>query len=173
MNIDEAIAHAIEFATIQRNNEKLNRTLRNASPYINENCIKCVEEHEQLAKWLEQLKEYEDLEEQGRLIKLPCKVGDTYYSIEVNTGSCEECVHFQRGYYCDDWCTNNNVRDDNGDMLINPQYSDKAFCKNHFYEINKCCFDNVDDIFNLRKCLGKTIFLTKSEAEQKLKEMER
>lgn len=118
------------------------------------------------------LKEYEDLEEQGRLIKLPCKVGSTYYSIEVNTDSCEECAFFQRGCYCDDWCTNNAVRDDDGDMLINPQYSDKAFCKKHFYEINKCCFGNVDDIFNLRKCFGKTIFLTKSEAEQKLKEME-
>lgn len=29
------------------------------------------------------LKEYEDLEEQGLLLKLPCKVGDTVYSIEV------------------------------------------------------------------------------------------
>ena len=120
---------------------------------------------------LEKLKDYEDLEEQGRLIKLPCKVGDTYYSIEVNTGSCEECAFFQRGYYCDDWCTNNAVRDDDGDMLINPQYSDKAFCKKHFYEINKCCFDNVDEIFNLRKCFGKTIFLTQAEAEAKLKEL--
>lgn len=26
------------------------------------------------------LKQYEDLEEQGRLIKLPCKVGDTVYA---------------------------------------------------------------------------------------------
>lgn len=31
----------------------------------------------------ERLKEYEDLEEQGRLVKLPCKVGDTIY---VNNG---------------------------------------------------------------------------------------
>ena len=27
------------------------------------------------------LKDYEDLEEQGRLIKLPCKVGDTVYKV--------------------------------------------------------------------------------------------
>lgn len=120
---------------------------------------------------LKKLAEYEDLEEQGRLIKLPCKVGDTYYSIEVNTDSCEECHFFQKGYYCDDLCTNKAVRDEDGDMLINPQYSDKAFCKKHFYEINKCCFDNVDEIFNLRKCFGKTVFLTKSEAEAKLKEL--
>ncbi len=29
----------------------------------------------------EQLAEYEDLEEQGRLLKLPCAVGDTVYTI--------------------------------------------------------------------------------------------
>lgn len=29
------------------------------------------------------LAEYEDLEEQGRLIKLPCKVGDTVWQIMV------------------------------------------------------------------------------------------
>ena len=120
---------------------------------------------------MEKLADYEDAEEQGRLVKLPCKVGDTYYSIEVNTDSCEECAFFQKGYYCDDLCTNNAVRDEDGDTLINPQYSDKAFCKKHFYEINKFCFDDVDEIFNLRKCFGKTIFLTKSEAEAKLKEL--
>ena len=34
--------------------------------------------------WLKvyfKLKEYEDLEEQGRLISLPCKVGDTVYHV--------------------------------------------------------------------------------------------
>ena len=34
--------------------------------------------------WLKvyfKLKEYEDLEEQGRLVKLPCKVGDTVYHV--------------------------------------------------------------------------------------------
>lgn len=32
----------------------------------------------------EQLKEYQQLEEQGRLIKLPCKVGDAVYLIKSN-----------------------------------------------------------------------------------------
>ena len=125
----------------------------------------------EISDLLEQLKEYQQLDEQGRLVKLPCKTGDTYYSIEVNTDSCEECAFRQRGYYYDDFCINKAVRDENGDTLINPQYSDKVFCKKHFYEINKCCFDNVDEIFNLRKCFGKTVFFTKSEAEAKLKEL--
>ena len=61
MTIDEAISHAKEVATIQRNNEKLNRTLGTASPYVNENCLKCAKEHEQLAEWLEELKELREL----------------------------------------------------------------------------------------------------------------
>ena len=56
MSIDEAIAHAREVAEIHRNNDKLNKTLGKSSPYYNTDCIKCAEEHEQLADWLEELK---------------------------------------------------------------------------------------------------------------------
>ena len=56
MTIDEAITHAREVAAIQRNNDKLNKTLGKSSPYYNTDCIKCAEEHEQLAEWLEELK---------------------------------------------------------------------------------------------------------------------
>lgn len=59
MTIDEAIAHAREASAIQRNNDKLNKTLGESSPYYNTDCLKCAEEHEQLAEWLEKLKAYE------------------------------------------------------------------------------------------------------------------
>lgn len=36
--------------------------------------------------------EYEDLEEQGRLPKLPCKVGDTVYYINPNENTINELV---------------------------------------------------------------------------------
>lgn len=39
------------------------------------------------------LGEYEDLEEQGKLLKLPCAMGDTVYAIEVDE---ENFTHF----YC-------------------------------------------------------------------------
>ena len=42
-------------------------------------CTQCGEEHRQLAEWLKELQKYKDLEEQGRLIELPCKIGDTVY----------------------------------------------------------------------------------------------
>ena len=58
MTIDEAITRAREVAEIHRNNDKLNKTLGKSSPYYNTDCIKCAEEHEQLADWLEELKSY-------------------------------------------------------------------------------------------------------------------
>ena len=39
----------------------------------------------QEADWLDELKRYRDLEEQGRLLVLPCKVGDTVYEILEET----------------------------------------------------------------------------------------
>ena len=45
------------------------------------NPIKEYWEHKQVAEYLRKLKAYEDLEEQGRLVKLPCKIGDDVYFI--------------------------------------------------------------------------------------------
>lgn len=45
--------------------------------------ITCIpSEAQKILKLAERLKEYEDLEEQGLLLKLPCKVGDTVYLIK-------------------------------------------------------------------------------------------
>ena len=41
----------------------------------------CEPPCEEIDEVYRKLKEYEDLEEQGLLLKLPCKVGDTVYSI--------------------------------------------------------------------------------------------
>lgn len=43
--------------------------------------IKEYWEHRQVAEYLKKFKEYQQLEEQGRLVKLPCKVGDTVYHV--------------------------------------------------------------------------------------------
>ena len=48
---------------------------------IKTNCIKCAEEHMQLAEWLEELKSYKEAEEQGLLVRLPCPVGTTVWDI--------------------------------------------------------------------------------------------
>jgi len=48
--------------------------------------------YKDIADALNKLKEYEDLEERGLLIKLPCKVGDTVYLLSnpVNVTNFEE-----------------------------------------------------------------------------------
>ena len=84
MTLDEAIKYAREATEKYRKNT-------NAEPQNSfEAEAKKVAEHEaeknkQLADWLEELKRYRDLEEQGRLLVLPCKVGDMVYEIIEET----------------------------------------------------------------------------------------
>ena len=83
----------------------------------------CEPDDEEIEAVYRRLKEYEDLEEQDRLIKLPCKVGtDIYYILGVPNETP---------------CT-----------------------------IDSCVFE-LSDIHKI----GKTLFLTKAEAEAKLKEL--
>ena len=83
----------------------------------------CEPDCEEIDAVYRKLKEYEDLEEQGRLPKLPCKVGDDVYYI--------------LGIPNETPCT-----------------------------IDKCTFE-LSDINKI----GKTLFLTREEAEAKLKEL--
>lgn len=73
MNIDEFIEHTQETAKKHRYHADffdINNPMRAV-------CIKSAEDCEQLAEWLEKFKEYQHLEEQDRLVKLPCK--DVYH----------------------------------------------------------------------------------------------
>ena len=85
-------------------------------------------EHYQVRAWLKELKQYKNLEEQGLLLRLPCKVGDTVYKII-------------------------NQRDNYDDTV---------------YQIVSATIFELSMIDKI----GKTVFLTKAEAEWKLKEME-
>ena len=88
---------------------------------------------------IEKLGKYEDLEEQDRLIKLPCKIGTKVYDITWWDDIEEKVVVKGKAYY-------RTVRK---------------------HKVTKVPFtySDIDDF-------GKTVFLTKSEAEQKLNEME-
>lgn len=85
---------------------------------------------------IERLGKYEDLEEQGRLIKLPCKVGDTIYGLH-EAMVCEL---------------------DTETIGISKMPSGEILYLIDGWELDKGDF-------------GKTVFLTKSEAEAKLKEL--
>lgn len=78
MNIDEFIEHTQETARKHRYHADffdINNPMRVA-------CVKSAEDCEQLAEWLEKSKEYQQLEEQGRLVKLPCD--KVYYIVDKN-----------------------------------------------------------------------------------------
>lgn len=94
----------------------------------------------------EKLATYEDAEEQGRLVKLPCNRGDKIYFIK----SAFSMAHFPIEAKVTSIC---GVDCDNDVM-----YSSIT-------EYNK-----IDRRFRSSD-IGKTVFLTKSEAEAKLKEM--
>lgn len=97
LSIDEAIAHAREVAEIHRNNDKLNKTLGKSSPYYNTDCIKCAEEHEQLAEWLEELKAYREI---GTVEECKNSVLDIQKAYNKAIDDCKELT-FREVVYCD------------------------------------------------------------------------
>ena len=65
MTLDEAIKHAREKAEEQRKDNdtcvvKEGYGCKDCAYYYSKPCIECAEEHEQLADWLEELKEYKE-----------------------------------------------------------------------------------------------------------------
>ena len=65
MTIDEAISHAREVAEKQRKYNdnceyKAEYGCKGCADYYSKPCIECAEEHEQLADWLEELKDYRE-----------------------------------------------------------------------------------------------------------------
>lgn len=110
----------------------------------------CEPDCEEIDAVYRKLKEYEDLEEQGRLIKLPCKVGDkvwdndcgrpcAYTITAFSFGECEE-------YICEPVTTKEVV----------------------FYYANSS--GSITGSFAESE-IGKSVFLNKSEAEAKLREL--
>ena len=98
-------------------------------------------------KILTKLGEYEDLEEQGRLIKLPCKIGDIIY--RVNAGAKEPVIKMivlQVNY--------KQLREDRIIIRIDAMNDN---------DMGESCY--------LLEDFGKNVFITKSEAEAKLKEL--
>lgn len=82
-----------------------------------------------MADLRERLKHYEDLEEQGLLLKLPCKVGDVVWRVSTQRDNYDDCE----------------------------------------YKIITQSLFRLDCL----GCVGKTLFLTKEEAEKVLAEMEK
>ena len=99
---------------------------------------------------IDKLADYEDLEEQGRLVKLPCKVGDTVWQIMV--------VGVQ----------GKNIKYGIFKAVVTTISVD--------YQMNFLLSTITEDEERYRNevtstAIGETMFFTKSEAEAKLKEL--
>ena len=106
-----------------------------------------------MAELREKLKRYEDAEEQGFLLRLPCKVGDTVYCIFIRYTK----------------CTPNNKEFDEYDCQGCQQDECNSRIEKYIQDTRAFSLDWI--VTNLKN-FGKTVFLTREEAEAKLKEME-
>lgn len=89
----------------------------------------------------------------NNVVVLPCKIGDKAFQIDKN---CLDCPHYTDGGYSD-WCE--CVLDDNKMMF------EVDFDKDCIYEIIETKF-----AYAMIGEFGKTVFLSRSEAENVLKE---
>ena len=113
---------------------------------------------------LEKLAHYEDLEEQGRLVELPCAVGDTVWLIEKNYNKCAnhyDCEHYDYDEYLIIWCEKNCPNGFRGTGVI--QAIIEAIEINREQVLVQL---NVYD--NYLRVPITSVFLTKEEAEAKL-----
>ena len=150
LTLEEAIVHAKEVAEKNYRGAEF-ESIDSIDDDIKTNCIKCAEEHMQLVKWLEELKSYKDLEEQGLLVRLPCKVGDMVWDNDFGYPESYEIKAFSYGY-CDSY-----VEPDTEDRII-------------FYYENYS--GSISGAFPISE-IGKTVFLTREEADKKLNEMKK
>ncbi len=102
---------------------------------------------------LEQLKHFEDLKEQGLLLKLPCKVGDTLFRIDTD----EKIENAEIEYLTIEYI----VICGDGEVLFKCDAYDGVIC-------------DLKSLVNGELYLDfYRVFLTQSEAEEALKRMER
>ena len=99
---------------------------------------------------MEKLADYEDLEEQGRLIKLPCKVGDTVWDNDFDRPCAYTITAFSFGE-CEEY-------------ICKPVTTKEVV----FYYENSS--GSITGSF-AESAIGKSVFLNKSEAEARLKEL--
>lgn len=151
LTLEEAIVHAKEVA--EKNYRGVDfESIDYIDDDIKANCIKCAEEHMQLAEWLEELKSYKDLEEQGLLVRLPDDLFKKVYRI---TYEYTECSKFGETVIdCENYNCNCDCDSEKKFYIIENNLQFMLFC-NYYNE------------------LGKTVFLTREEAKKKLEEMKK
>lgn len=112
-------------------------------PHLQEDNCSCLKEI------LEKLGQYEDAEEQGLLYRLPCKAKQIVYILDPNL-----CQRIHRPFKCE---VDEFVIDGKSCFAV------LNGCE-HYYAMRRFKAVNIDNF-------GKTVFLTREEAEQALEAM--
>ena len=122
----------------------------------------------------EKLGKYEDLEEQGRLVILPCKVGDTVYVdntiLPIEDMECYEDIdnkiplYFPARVVSFRFAKRNWMKIAVKAKWLHEWIDDETGPESDYIE----CEKNFTILLSM---IGKTVFLTKSEVEEKLKEL--
>lgn len=147
LTLDDAIKYTKDVARKNRINKEKN-TIIIPNSFISSN--DCADKYGQVAKWLEELKSYKELEEQGLLVRLPVNKNNEIYIISSRWTVCSECGSRIDEYSCSG-CE--YECDSKKEYYVYPTY---------------LSFIDVTTYVNQ---FGKTIFLTYEEAEKKLEEM--
>ena len=114
---------------------------------------------------INKLAEYETAEEDGRLVVLPCKVGDTVYVIAPNHMLCEakyDCDEYDYENYLSSWCEKYCLYGYKGIGVIKDTVSHIEIRNNGICYCTTNCGYLYDD----------KVFLTREEAEKASREME-
>lgn len=122
-----------------------------------------------IEKALKKLSEYENLEEQGLLIRLPCKVGDTIFVIAENYAKCGNhynCEDYDFEQYLITWCEKYCQNGYQGTGVIQGTVSTIKIT------YDAIIVQIIVESGSLWKKI-KDIFLTKEAAEAALKEKEK
>ena len=114
------------------------------------------------------LARYENLEEERRLIILPCKIGDTVYQPGYKFTACSACgitPRYKHDMDCEDCCHE-------CDSKCYPYIHSGRVCKLNINSIGEVLinvqFKDKWDTSNYK--IGREVFLTYEEAEEKFKQ---
>lgn len=134
----------------------------------------CEPDCEEIDAVYRKLKDYEDAEEQELLLRLPCKVGDTVYVdsaiLPINDMECENIDHKIPSYFparivSFRFAKRNWMKIAVKAKWLHEWIDDETGPESDYIDSEKKFTISLSGI-------GKTVFLTESEAEAKLKEME-
>lgn len=96
---------------------------------------------------------------------LPCKPGTTVYEVSNNTDACCDCRYYGGGFG-DSYCEKPGCN-----YISYPTVQDTPVCEKHFFEVISYPATEQQLFDNLEK-FGKTVFLTREEAEAALAKMD-